>query len=157
MKNALTIAAYINNRYAHEFGARIEEMKLHKLMYFAQRECLIQTGEPMFKDEIQGWRLGPVVPIIRESYANNSFDVNITDETVAEYKAILDYIFKEYAIKEAWSLSRLSQGEICWKNSRKGVAPHESSYRTIALDDIRTDALRINGRRMYLAACGLLG
>lgn len=156
MKTAMTIAAYINNRYAREFGERIEEMKLHKLMYFTQRECLIQTGEPMFTGRIEGWRLGPVVPVIRESYANNSFDANITDETVAEYKAVLDYVFEHYAVKEAWSLSRLSQGEICWKNSRKGVAPHESSYRPIKLDDIRLDAIRIRDRRQMLEAQGLL-
>ena len=35
-------------RYQKEFGERISEMKLHKLLYFTQRESLIQLGEPMF-------------------------------------------------------------------------------------------------------------
>lgn len=156
MKNALTIAAYIHGRYAHEFGDRIEEMKLHKLMYFAQRECLILTGKPMFDDEIQGWRFGPVVPSIHEGYANNSFNSDITNETVAEYLPVLDYVFEHYAIKDAWSLSRLSQGETCWKISRKGIPAYESSYRPIALDDIRIDANRIRDRRQMLKEYSLL-
>ena len=75
---------------------------------------------------------------------------------MAEYKAVLDYIFQEYAVKEAWSLSRLSRGELCWKNSRKGIDTYESSYRPIKLDDIRLDAQRISDRRDMLTAMGIL-
>ena len=42
-------ASYIYYRYRDEYGCVIDEMKLHKLMYFAQRESLIQTGNPLFK------------------------------------------------------------------------------------------------------------
>ena len=41
MKDMKTVASYICNRYQREFGEKIDEMKLHKLMYFAQRESLI--------------------------------------------------------------------------------------------------------------------
>lgn len=44
MIGILQVAAYICHRYFEEFGARIDEMKLHKLLYFTQRECFIQKG-----------------------------------------------------------------------------------------------------------------
>ncbi len=49
MEKVLNFAAYIAQEYFSEYGQQIDEMKLHKLMYFAQRESLIQTGEPLFK------------------------------------------------------------------------------------------------------------
>lgn len=49
MMGILQVASYIYKRYMDDFGARIDEMKLHKLLYFTQRECLIQKGEPMFE------------------------------------------------------------------------------------------------------------
>ena len=40
----LQVASYIYQRYMYDFGVRIDEMKLHKLLYFTQRECFIQKG-----------------------------------------------------------------------------------------------------------------
>lgn len=42
MMGILQVASYIYKRYMDDFGVRIDEMKLHKLLYFTQRECLIQ-------------------------------------------------------------------------------------------------------------------
>ena len=44
MMGILQVASYICKRYMDDFGVRIDEMKLHKLLYFTQRECLIQKG-----------------------------------------------------------------------------------------------------------------
>lgn len=38
MMGILQVASYIYKRYMDDFGARIDEMKLHKLLYFTQRE-----------------------------------------------------------------------------------------------------------------------
>lgn len=156
MKDIMTIASYICNRYQAERGERIDEMKLHKLLYFAQRESLIRAGEPLFDGELQGWRLGPVAVGIRKAYADDSFDAAVSDADLGEDKATLDYVFENYAQKDSWSLSRLSHGEICWKKSRQGVAPNESSSNVIPLDDIRLDAERIKERRDMLNRYGLL-
>ena len=156
MKDIMTVASYICNRYQKERGERIDEMKLHKLLYFAQRESLIRTGEPLFAEELQGWRLGPVAAQIRKPYKDNSFDPAVSDADMGQDKETLDYVFENYAQKDSWSLSRLSHGEICWKKSRKGVAPNESSSNVIPLDDIRLDAERIKERRDMLNQYGLL-
>ena len=73
-----------------------------------------------------------------------------------DIKAALDAIFAEYAGSDSWNLSRLSHGEICWKISRKGVAPNESSKVTIPVSDIRLDAARMQERRKMLDKMGLL-
>ena len=55
MIGILQVASYIYKRYMDDFGVRIDEMKLHKLLYFTQRECLIQKGEPMFEAQFEAW------------------------------------------------------------------------------------------------------
>ena len=150
MNDMMTVAAYICSRYQREFDEKIDEMKLHKLMYFAQRESLIRTGEPLFEGDFYGWRFGPVLKELRTPYKEESFPSDVTDEMMGEDKATLDEVFKAYAPKDAWSLSRLSHGEICWKRSRKGIAPSESSDNMIPLDDIRLDAQRMKERRELL-------
>ena len=151
MKDILTVASYIASRYEREFGQNIEEMKLHKLLYFTQREALIQTGGPIFPEELQGWRLGPVSPEIRKPYQEDSFDKTVSDADMEGYMGVMDYVFQNYAPKDAWSLSRLSHGETCWKISRKGVAPSESSAEVIPTENIRLDADRIRERRAMLS------
>ena len=155
MRDAMTIASYICRRYEAEQGERIDEMKLHKLLYLAQRESLIRTGEPLFEEAFHGWRFGPVLPQIREHYKNNDFQP-ITDAELGDDKATLDAVFENYARKDSWSLTRLTHGEICWKKSRKGIAPNESSNNMIPLADIRLDAKRMKERRDMLDLDGQL-
>jgi uncharacterized phage-associated protein len=146
MKSA---ASYLCGRYEEAYGQKIDEMKLHKLMYFAQRESLIRTGEPLFDAEFQGWRFGPVLPALREVYKANDF-APLEELELGADQAALDAVFDEYAESDSWNLSLLSHGEICWKRSRKGIAPHESSSNPIPLEDIRADADRMQKRRALL-------
>lgn len=155
MKDLMTVASYIAGRYQAEYGERIDEMKLHKMLYFAQRESLITTDQPLFEGEFQGWRFGPVLPALRPAYKADSF-FPVTDEEMGSDKAILDTVFDEYAGSDSWNLSRLTHGEICWKRSRKGIAPNDSSQNVIPLDDIRLDAIRMKERRAMLGQYGLL-
>ena len=150
MNDLMTVAAYICSRYQKEFNEKIDEMKLHKLMYFAQRESLIRTGAPLFQGDFYGWRFGPVLKELRAPYKEDGFAPDVTDEAMGDDLEVLDRIFRDYAPKDAWSLSRLTHGEICWKRSRKGISPHESSDNMIPLEDIRLDAQRMKERRALL-------
>ena len=149
MHDMKTAASYLCGRYEEVYDQKIDEMKLHKLMYFAQRESLIRTGEPLFDAEFQGWRFGPVLPALREVYKASDF-APLEELELGEDQAALDAVFNEYAETDSWNLSLLSHGEICWKRSRKGIAPHESSSNPIPLEDIRADADRMQKRRALL-------
>ena len=149
MHDMKTAASYLCGRYEEAYGQKIDEMKLHKLMYFAQRESLIRTNEPLFDAEFQGWRFGPVLPALREVYKASDF-APLEELELGEDQAALDAVFDEYAETDSWNLSLLSHGEICWKRSRKGIAPHESSSNPIPLEDIRADADRMQKRRALL-------
>ena len=68
MEDVVKVASYICQRYQRQFGKRIDEMKLHKLLYFTQRESIIQTGQPIFEEHFEAWKYGPVLLSIRQLY-----------------------------------------------------------------------------------------
>lgn len=56
----LDVAQYIYDEYKRQSGENIDEMKLRKLLYFTQRESLAITNEPLFVENFEGWKYGPV-------------------------------------------------------------------------------------------------
>jgi uncharacterized phage-associated protein len=156
MENVMDVAAYICSRYQETYGEKIDEMKLHKLMYFAQREALAQTGEPVFEATFRGWKYGPVLTELRKPYKQDTLNKPV-DEAVAKRLApVMDVVFQDYAEMPSFSLTRLTHGELSWRNSRKGIAPADVSDRPMELEDIRMDAERIRSRRKMLKQQGLL-
>lgn len=148
MINAVDAAKYISVNYKKKYNDPIDEMKLHKLLYFGQRESLIHSDHALFQDIFHGWRFGPVIPEIRKKYNEiiqckeiilDAYSVFILDETLARYGE-----------KDSWSLSRLSHGEYSWQKSREGISEHQNGNRVIPLDDIRLDAKKMRDRRNNL-------
>jgi uncharacterized phage-associated protein len=46
----------------------VTQMKLQKVIYFAQGVHLAKFDEPLIQEEIQAWKFGPVVPEIYHQY-----------------------------------------------------------------------------------------
>ena len=156
MEDMRMIAAYIRDRYQREYHTPIDEMKFHKMMYFAQRESLIQTGEPLFDATFYGWKYGPVLKELRQMCKNDDFPQEVPQATAEAVEPVMDAVFREYAPKDSWSLSRLTHGEISWRASRKGIPPQDVGDKPIELRNIRLDADRIRQRRSALTEMGLL-
>lgn len=157
MENVMNAAAWVCDRYRRDFGQDIDEMKLHKLLYFAQRESLVRRDSPLFSAAFYGWKYGPVLPEVREAWGTGTLkDMPVTPLS-AEDEDVMEYIFNQYASKNSWSLSRLSHGELSWRNSREGVAEEENSNRPMQLEDIRKDAERIRTHRAKLEIMRALG
>ena len=131
MVSVNTAASYIYEKYKSEFGTTIDEMKLHKLLYFAQRESIIQTGNPLFDATFRGQKYGPILKEIRESYKNSSFVPVTSSSDIDEMEPIVDTVFEQYAEKDSWSLSRLTHGEYSWKKSREGIPENINSDKPI--------------------------
>lgn len=157
MENVMNAAAWVCNRYRRDFEQDIDEMKLHKLLYFAQRESLVRGDKPLFNADFYGWKYGPVLPEVREAWGTGALKDMAVTPLSAEDEEIMDYIFNQYAAKNSWSLSRLSHGELSWQNSREGVAEDENSNNPMLLEDIQKDAERIRAHRAKLEIMRALG
>lgn len=147
MISVTTIASYICVRYQKTFGKRIDEMKLHKLLYFSQRECLIQLGEPLFEEQFEAWKYGPVLVGIRQLYKQDLLHESLSPDLEDKYRPVFDMVFETYAHKDAWSLSSLTHGEYSWRQARQNVDRDANSTSKLNIDDIAKDAERIKIRR----------
>lgn len=143
MEKILDVAAFIFDEYKkYSKEDTIDEMKLHKLLYFAQRESLAITGEPLFSETFEGWKFGPVSTDVRLFYSKDGIctDTNpISDES----QYILKNVIIEYGQYASWKLSELSHNEISWINSRKGLREGENGSKEMLLDDIIEDAKKV--------------
>ena len=119
-----------------------DEMKLHKLLYFAQRETIAILGQPMFDAEFEGWKHGPVCRKIREAFTESGIDAAYTGISF-DSAYIVRNVIEEYGVLETWQLRNLSHREISWKNSRIGLNNNEAGVVTLKLSDIRIDAQKV--------------
>lgn len=149
MMDLVKAASYIVKRYQDEMHASIDEMKLHKLLYFSQREAIIQINEPMFDAQFEAWKYGPVMVQIRDRYRTGTLNVFPTTDEIAPYVNVFNNVFSTYAGKDSWSLSILTHGEKSWQIARKGIPQDEQCSVLIKTEDIAQDALRIKMRRYY--------
>lgn len=103
----------------------ISNLKLQKLLYYAQGCTLALTGEPLFDDEILAWEHGPVVPEIYHKYKKNeangipydsNFDYCSLDSRTA---AILEEVYQEFGQYSAWKLRNMTHQETPWKKTKK--------------------------------------
>ena len=68
MEKVFDVADYICREYFKLSGERIDEIVLHKLLYFVQRESLALSGKLLFKEEFEGWKYGPVCVTVRNHF-----------------------------------------------------------------------------------------
>lgn len=148
MITAMQAASYISQRYNKETGNVIDEMKLHKLLYFAQREALVFNYEPMFTDNFVAWKYGPVMLSVRDAYRIGFLNQSLPVEDVMQYKTVFDSVFQRYSKKPSWSLSILTHGEYSWQKARTGLEPDVNGHNMMSIEDICKDADRIRMRRV---------
>jgi uncharacterized phage-associated protein len=68
MIDSLNVARYfIVRAYEDGIEAEMTNMKVQKLLYYSQSLHLALYDEPLFEEEIQAWRYGPVCPPARTS------------------------------------------------------------------------------------------
>jgi uncharacterized phage-associated protein len=105
------------NEEEHEF---LSNLKLQKLVYYAQGLHLAEYGTPLFDDEIYAWQYGPVIPKLYHEYkqygaghipADSGFDSLSIDE---ETRAFLDIIYDFFGQYSAIRLMQLAHSDRCY-------------------------------------------
>ena len=74
MRFANDIAEWFVRYCADELGAPVDPMSLEKLIYYAQAFYFVLKDEPLFPDELQAWKWGPVIPGVYRKYATYGAD-----------------------------------------------------------------------------------
>ena len=106
----------------------ISNLKLQKLLYFAQGHHLAKTGEPLFPDEIQAWAHGPVVPNVYQAFKH--FEGNaITSEVDVNFESfskatnnLLASIWFTFGGFSAWKLREMTHQNGPWKECHESTS-----------------------------------
>lgn len=143
MERIIDVAQYIFEEYKKQSGEVIDEMKLHKLLYLAQRECIAITNEPLFPESFEGWRYGPVSKEVRALYTKDGMYYKDRKPLSAAGAYIVKNVILQYGALASWKLSEISHREVSWRNSRENLAEDDNGNRPLLLEDIRKDAEKV--------------
>lgn len=144
MIDCLNVARYfIIRAYEDGIEAEMTNMKVQKLLYYAQSLHLALYNEPLFAEEIQAWRYGPVCPPAYRFYSD--FEAKqlpippkeFLSDFSSEKKELLEEIWEYFGGYHAYRLSDMTHGEFPWKKARKGLPPQASSTEPILLNDMK--------------------
>ncbi len=144
MIDCLNAACYfIMRAYEDGLEAEMTNMKVQKLLYYAQSLHLALYNEPLFEAEIQAWRYGPVCPPAYKFYSEfEAKQLPIPQQESllqlpSEKKELLEETWEYFGSYHAYRLSEMTHGEFPWKKARKGLPPQASSTEPILLNDMK--------------------
>lgn len=142
MERILDVAQFVFDEYWRVSGERIDEMKLHKLLYLAQRESFALLGCPLFSENMEAWKYGPVSVDVRMRFGKDGIEAD-TKEISLEASYMLKNVILEYGQIASWKLSELTHQELSWRNARKGLGSKGNRNEILRLDDIKKDAEKV--------------
>jgi|GEM_PF-64821 len=135
MENAHDVAKYICKEYERITGETIGEMKLHKLLYFAQRESIAFLGRPLFECDFEAWKHGPVCKPVRDAYRLDGLSQyigNIEGKSSFVVDDVIEQLGQHKAHEPHKELSRL--------NAHGDLAEDEPGRKVISIEDIIKDS-----------------
>ena len=129
MASVHDVAAYILNN-----TGPMTAMKLEKLVYYCQAWSLVWEERPLFRERIEAWAAGPVVPALyyhhRGQFEVNGWNGNPSALSQQQLETI-DAVLKFYAAHTSQWLSDLTHREEPWIKARTGLASLERGNREI--------------------------
>ena len=80
MYNVIDISKYIISML-NEVGVKITNLKLQKMLYYAQAYSLLEKDKPLYEEDIVARKLGPIVPVAHNAFKwANSSEILVIEE-----------------------------------------------------------------------------
>lgn len=138
-ESALVVARWFLAKAAAA-DADLSNLKLQKLLYYAQGRYLARTGRALFPEPIEAWDHGPVVSTVYHAckgYGSGPVGLDVLSgwsqaAIDREAERILDAVWAEEGSLAAWKLRQMTHREAPWRDSFDG-----SRHKVIPVDAIR--------------------
>ena len=126
--NTYSDVAYLFLKWAYEEGEIVSNLKMQKLLYYAQAWHLVFFKKPLFEENIEAWELGPVISEAYQefkTFRNGSLDYELTGTEEDSFtKSQLEYLKECYSTFirfSAHQLVNMTHNEKPWKDAfRRG-------------------------------------
>ena len=134
-------------RVGYDYGDLLTNLKLQKLVYYAQAFYLAKYGKELFEEDFQAWIHGPVLPELYNDYSKFRYNpIQVPDldnvETIIEKagKKItkhLNDVCKNYFDFSAYKLEHMTHDEDPWKIARGNLSPNIPSKEIISKSSMK--------------------
>lgn len=125
MNTAKQVSEYFLCLTDPDIGEIISNLKLQKLVYYAQGFHLAMHDIPLFEEDILAWEHGPVVESLYHEYKSygaqaipmpKDFDERVFSEKQIE---LLKEVYQVYGQFSAWKLRNMTHSERPWVETPK--------------------------------------
>ncbi|RIE17683.1 Panacea domain-containing protein [Candidatus Cryosericum septentrionale] len=143
---ALSVAGYFIELAAESDENDLTNLKLQKLLYFAQGKHLSQFDTPLFHDDIEAWKLGPVVRAVYSEYKKcGAFPITVFDGSPTSASRNLPEPIKAFLKKRVWDKYGKYSASYLVSLSHKQGGPWRKFYKAETNATIPLDALKAAG------------
>lgn len=110
----------------------ITNLKLQKLLYYAQGIHLALYGKPLFNEEIVAWQYGPAIETVYRTYRDNGSDFikNFKppkENFSSDEEYTLQFVQETFGQFSAWKLADMTHEENPWKDTKRNqIIPREA-------------------------------
>ena len=141
MQNINKIADYIIWLH-HDSGDVITNLRLQKLLYYAQAWYLVLYDEPLFEEDFEAWIHGPVMPPVYKrfkAYKWNPINEEIKKPKLSEkVEKHLNEIVRVFGQYSSLDLEYMTHREAPWVKARNGCMPDEVSSAQIDKEEMKS-------------------
>lgn len=100
----------------------ITNLKLQKLIYFANLTYLSITGKPLFSDNVKAWKLGPVVGVVYHEYktfGNRPIQENIICSSNNILLEVSKFVMEVFGRKSATELVNITHDDPIYDKAKE--------------------------------------
>ena len=126
-----------------ERGEVLTNLKLQKLLYYAQAWYLALKDKPLFSEDFEAWVHGPVLPSQYQRFKKSEWrpildeisSPNIPNDKIISH---LTEVVNVFGIETASNLESMTHNEFPWKNARQDIPIEKPSNAIITKESMKS-------------------
>jgi len=122
----IDVANFFLSAIDEDAGDLISNLKMQKLVYYAQGIHLAMFDKELFGEEINAWEHGPVIPSLYhefKSFGRGAIEPNFENFNIyifsKEQKEMLKEVYNTFGQFSAWMLRNMTHEEKPWLETTK--------------------------------------
>lgn len=144
MIKAQDVAEYIL-AFANETGESVTNLKLQKMLYYAQAWHLANFSRPLFDEDFEAWVHGPVLPSLYHQFKQSGYAPIVTglrEEDIStkfddQTLNFLREVIRVYLPHGGYELELMTHKEDPWVQARRGCEPDQYCSEVISKESMR--------------------
>jgi uncharacterized phage-associated protein len=141
MHSALDVAAWFLNEIDRRAGDSLTNLKLQKLVYYAQAWAVALLNRPLFEETVEAWAHGPVVESVYQEYKEFGYDTlprsRRRPRFTSQELTVLQDVLAVYGEHSAKFLENLTHDEEPWRATWGDRPPTSRSRQRVPLSTMR--------------------